>query len=346
MSTQRQQIRVLVVDDSAFARKVLREALSSNPNIKVVGTASDGLEALEKIAELEPDVVTLDLVMPNLDGVGVLRELRAVGTRARVVVVSFSDQDSELAVQALQLGAVDLVKKPTALATDRLWEMSSQAVEKVLAAAAARPLSSFETAPGRTPDLHGRATKVDMVAIGTSTGGPQALTRLLSALPADFPAAIAIGLHIPGDYTSALAKRLDQDCALDVVEASEGLRLRAGLVVLAKGGAHLTLQRRDHAVFTCVGGDPVASLYYPSIDLLFETAAVAYGTATLGVVLTGMGDDGLLGARAIVKAGGRVLTEAESTCAVYGMPRAVREAGLSAGEARLESMVDEIVRSL
>lgn len=346
MSALKDKVRVLVVDDSAFARKVLREALASSREIEVVGTASDGLEALEKISQLEPDVVTLDLMMPNLDGVGVLRELRASGAPTRVVVVSISDQDSELAVQALQLGAVDLVKKPTGLATDRLYEMSAEAVRTVLAAASARPLSALSITPASPLAVSALATDVELIVIGTSTGGPQALTRLLSSLPSDFPVPIAIGLHIPGDYTAALAKRLDQECPLSVVEATEGLELRAGLVVLAKGGCHLTLKRRGGAVFTHVGWEPAESLYFPSIDLLFQSAAAAYGSAILAVVLTGMGDDGLIGARAVVEAGGRVLTEAESSCAVYGMPRVVREAGLSMGEACLERMADEIVRRL
>ena len=341
-----ERIRVLVVDDSAFARKVLRLALSADARVEVVGTATDGLDALEKIDALRPDVITLDLVMPYLDGVGLLREMALLHHRPRVVLVTISDSDSELTIEALQLGAVDLVKKPTALASDRLYELAGELVEKVVAAAASRPPPS---APGAfaTHALHGsRATSVRAVVIGTSTGGPQALTLLLSRLPSDFPAPIAIALHIPVEYTEALAKRLNQGSALDVVEAHDGLRLRAGQVVIARGGAHLTLHHDAAGAFARVSSLPLSSLYYPSVDLLFESAAQTFGEGVLGVVLTGMGDDGLVGARAIVAAGGRVLTEAEASAVVYGMPRVVKEAGLSSAEAPMSEMANAILRSL
>jgi two-component system, chemotaxis family, protein-glutamate methylesterase/glutaminase len=338
--------RVLVVDDSAFARKVLREVLGAHPGIEVVGVARDGLEALELVAALEPDVITLDLVMPNLDGIGVLRELASLRTRSRVVVVSISGEDSELVVEALQLGAVGLVRKPSALATDRLYELSGDLIRAVLhAAAAASPLLlGGETV--RAPVFSSRTTIVKVLVIGTSTGGPQALTRLLSAMPADFPVPIVAALHIPGDYTEALAKRLDSDCALHVVEASDGLLLCPGLVVLAKGGIHLKLERDGEKLVVRLTPEPASSLYFPSVDLLFASAAAVAGPDVLGVVLTGMGDDGLVGSRAIALAGGRVLTEAESSCVVYGMPRSVKEAGYSSGEAALGRMTEAILRLL
>lgn len=338
------RIKVLVVDDSAFARKVLRESLGANPQIEVIGTAGDGLEALEKISVLDPDVVTLDLMMPNLDGVGVLRELKSSRARARTVLVSFSGDDSELVVEGLMLGAFDLVKKPTALATDRLYELSSPLVKAVLEAARARPPEVFSTAAPRVSSQ--RAVQTKLLVIGTSTGGPQALTRLLSGLPADFPVPIAAALHIPAEYTAALARRLDDASALTVVEAADGLRLLPGMAVLAQGGAHLKLVSDGEALIARVGPEPRSAPFSPSVDQLFTSAAQARGSATLGVVLTGMGDDGLVGSRAIVAAGGRVLSESEETCVVYGMPKAVKEAGLSAGEARIEAMAEEIVRRL
>ncbi len=340
------RIRVLIVDDSAFARKVLRLSLNSDPRIEVVGSAGDGLDALEKIDELRPDVVTLDLVMPGLDGIGVLRALATLAVRPRVVLVTISDEDSELTVEALQLGAIDLVKKPTGLATDRLYEMSGELVGRVIAAAAARPLvlppSDVLPATPRGKTVAG--TKV--VVIGTSTGGPQALTHVLSALPADFPVPIAIALHIPGEYTEALARRLSLVSSLEVVEARDGERCGRGRVVLARGGAHLTIEADGEGFIARVSRQPSTTPYFPSVDLLFASAAEAFRSGVLGVVLTGMGEDGLLGARAIVAAGGRMLTEAESSCVVFGMPRAVKEAGLSMGEARIDAMADQLVRSL
>jgi two-component system chemotaxis response regulator CheB len=345
MITAGERVRVLVVDDSAFARKVLREVLGANAAIEVVGFARDGLEALESIGELKPDVVTLDLMMPNLDGIGVLRELASLGSSSRVVVVSISGEDSDLVVQALQLGAVELVRKPTALATDRLYELSDDLTRAVLSAARARSPREACVTPVVAVRAN-RAVRAKVVVVGTSTGGPQALTRLLAAMPADFPVPMAVGLHIPGDYTEALARRLNEGSALEVVEARDGLHLRAGLVVLAKGGIHLKLERRGANLVTRLTPEPAASHYFPSIDVLFESAAATCGAQVLGVVLTGMGDDGLVGSRAIVAAGGRILAEAESSCIVHGMPRSVKEAGCVIGEATIEAMADAIVRAV
>ena len=342
MTTQR-PTRVLVVDDSAFARKVLRETLSVSTDLEVVGVARDGLEALEKISELKPDVVTLDLVMPNLDGIGVLRALPPVGA-PRVVVVSISDGNSVLGIEALQMGAVDIVQKPTALATDRLYEMSAELVAKVIAAGASRP--RIGEPPVARPIQRRAAGRTRLVVIGASTGGPQALTRLLTALPAGLPCGIAIALHIPAGYTEALARRLDEACAVHVVEASDGAELLPGEVMIARGGNHLRLRAQGRRFVAELDHTPVLSGFCPSVDVLFQSAAEAGGASVLGVVLTGMGNDGVEGARAIAQARGRTLTEAEESCVVYGMPRAVVEAELSVGEAPIEAMADKIVESL
>lgn len=349
-------IRVLVVDDSAFTRKVLRESLEQAPGITVVGIARDGLEALEKIAELTPDVITLDLVMPGLDGLGVLQALQGPGA-PRVIIVSVSDADSDLGISALQAGAVDIVHKPTSLATAKLYELSAELVGKVRAAAAARPMAPLPTpsepsAGVAAPVLVAPpgSSGLGLVVIGTSTGGPQALTRLLPALPGDFPVPIAIALHIPFGYTEALARRLDSISAIRVVEASEGAALAPGVAMLAPGGLHLKLERAleqgTERLLAHLDVDPLTALYRPSVDVLFETAARAMDGRVLGVVLTGMGDDGLKGARAICAAGGRVVTEAESSSVIYGMPRVVREAGLSTAEAPLDEMPALIARQL
>lgn len=344
--TDTRRTRVLVVDDSAFARKVLRQALEAQPSIEVVGIAADGLEALEKIAVLAPDVVTLDLMMPQLDGVGVLRELSGLNAAPRVIVVSFSSGESELVVEALQLGAVDFLQKPTALATDRLYELSDELVAKVHAAAGARR-TLLSSSPPSVRAVERPMTSRDILVVGTSTGGPQALTRLVAALPADFPVPIAIALHIPAEYTASLAQRLDQGSPLHVVEASNGLELKPGLVALAKGGMDLQVQRHGRALIARLTPHSAAtSLYVPSVDVLFQSAAQACGARTLAAVLTGMGNDGLAGARAVVAAGGTVLTEAESSCVIYGMPRCVREEGLSVEAAALDDLPAALMRRL
>ena len=336
------RIRVLVVDDSAFARKVVRESLLTSPLIEVVDIARDGIDALEKIAALQPDVITLDLVMPNLDGLGVLAALSAE-QRAHVVVVSMADGESDIGISALGYGVFDLVHKPTALAVASLHDIAAELVGKVLLAAAqprgrARE-DEVEPAPMPTPTRHSDR----VVLIGTSTGGPQALTRLLKQFPADFPAPIAIVLHIPVGYTGPLAERLNGECAIEVLEAAEGMELKPGRAILAKAGVHLRLLATEGAIMVHLDPEPRDSIHRPSVDALFESAALCLGKRALAVVLTGMGSDGLDGARAITEAGGQVLTETEASCVVYGMPRVVKEAGLALAEAPLEQMAAEII---
>ncbi len=339
-------IRVLVVDDSAFARKVLREILSATPGIEVVGAARDGLEALEKIIELRPDVITLDLMMPNLDGLGVLRSLPSEGA-PRVIVVSISDGETELGAEALQAGAVDIVRKPTSLATQQLYELREELARKIIIAAGARSQRVSDVSDVATRALRPHsAARHDIIVLGTSTGGPQALTRLLAELPGDLPVPMAIALHIPPGYTEALAARLDKGSSLAVREASEGLELRPGLAVLARGGAHLRITRDDEPARVTLDARLGPAQHAPSVDLLFESAVARYGSRTLGIVLTGMGDDGARGAAAIHRAGGTVLCESELSCVVYGMPRCVKEAGHATSEVPLEAMVAEILRYL
>lgn len=333
-------IRVLVVDDSAFARKVVRELLTS-AGIEVVGIARDGLEALEKIEALKPDVITLDLVMPNLDGLGVLAALPKDGPR--VVVVSMAGEDSALGLAALETGAVEIVQKPTSLAIERLYEMRESVVTAVTAAGAAR-VPSLGTAQ-KLEALPAPATK-SFVAIGASTGGPQALSRIIKAFPANFPLPVAVVVHLPPGYTQSFAERLDGDSAVEVVEASPGLLLVPGRVVIARAGMHLKLARTTDGVCVVLAATPTDTPHRPAVDVLFESAAEVYRKGVLGVVLTGMGDDGTRGARAIHAAGGEILTEAESSCVVYGMPRCVVEAGLSRASVRIEGMAAAIAQHI
>jgi len=326
--------RVLVIDDSAFARTLLSRVLRDSHQIDVVGTARDGNDAIEKIAALDPDVVTLDLTMPELDGLGVLRKL-AGRARPRVIVVSISGVDSELGAEALALGAVDLVTKPTAVASERLAEIADDLVAKI-AAITERAPATVAAAPAAR-----RGTRPELVMIGTSTGGPQALTNIVSALPADLRVPITMVLHIPAEYTAALAERLDRVSPLHVVEASDGLVLEPGLVVLAQGGSHLRVVSRSGRLVASLDRSPPRA-FVPAVDELFLSGANVVGAGALGVVLTGMGDDGLIGARAIAAARGSLITEAASTCVVYGMPRSVYEAGLGAESIPLHRIAEEI----
>lgn len=333
--------RILVVDDSAFARKVLRDILQAAPGLEVVGIARDGLDALAKIEELDPDVVTLDLVMPHLDGLETLRAL-AARPRPRVVVVCMADSDSEQALAALEAGAVEVVHKPTALATDRLYELSQELVFKVQAAAEARATPVLEPAPPRLQVVASPSLTRDLLVVGASTGGPQAITRLLGRLPADFPLPIAVVVHLPAGFTQSFAERLDSDCALHVVEASQGVRLTPGTAVIAQGGLHLHVRRDAAGLYAALSADPT-SLHRPSVDQLFASAATAAPGRVLGVVLTGMGDDGLVGSRQLVETGAELLVETEASAVIYGMPRVVYEAGLASAEFSIDDMAAAIL---
>lgn len=341
-------LKVLVVDDSAYVRKVVKQMLSRSPFLEVVGTARDGREALELVEQLEPDVVTCDLIMPELDGVGFVREQM----RRRplpIIIMSIASETGEAALTALDAGAVDFVQKPTALATEKIFEVSDELIEKVKAAASI-PMARVKISPPAAEATPQPATTsvtrrelVDVVVIGISTGGPQALKQLIPQLPADFPAPVAMVMHMPVGYTEMYARKLDEQSPLEVREAHEGDVLRAGLVLLAPAGRHLTFRRR-------AGGEVVAHLdsrpfelpHRPSVDVLFQSAAEVYRQRVLGVVMTGMGSDGKQGAAWIKAQGGLVYTESEETCVVYGMPSSVVEAGLSDRSVPLDRMAQAI----
>ena len=335
-------LRVLVVDDSAYVRKVVREILSRSPFVEVVGTARDGREALDLVEQLEPDVVTCDLIMPELDGVGFVRE-QMQRRPVPIIIMSVAKETAGAALAALDLGAIDFVQKPTALASEKIFEVSTELLDKVKAAGhialkhiaisppATRPLVSVPRIPG--------THSVDLVALGISTGGPQALKRLIPQLPEDFPVPVVMVMHMPVGYTEMYAAKLNEMAQLEVREAAEGDELKPGRVFLAQAGRHLTL-RRDASgkVFTHLDAKPFDSLHRPSVDELFKSAAEVYGKRVLGVVMTGMGSDGKQGAAWIKSQGGLIFTEAESSCVVYGMPSVVMEAGLSDRSIDLDDM--------
>ena len=334
--------RVLVVDDSAFARKVIRELLERTGQFEVVGIARDGLEALEAIARLRPDVITLDLVMPGLDGIGVLDALQDDDPRA--VVVSISGSETELGATALLKGAVDIVGKPSALATDRLYEMGEELASKVRAAAIAQRPPRRSSEPAQLQPLE--SSRFGLLAVGASTGGPHAIGSVIAAFPERLPVPIVVALHIPSGYTQAFADRLCTMSRMPVVEGRDGALLEPGTIVIMPGGSQSeVVGTRSRLRLAVSPGSAFDRPYMPSIDLLFESAA-RVAAPVLGVVLTGMGDDGTEGARRIRSTGGKVLTESPETCVIYGMPRAVYEAGLSDGVVPLERMAERILEQL
>jgi two-component system, chemotaxis family, protein-glutamate methylesterase/glutaminase len=341
-------IKVLVVDDSAYVRKVIKRMLSRSPGLEVIATAHDGEEALRLVQELNPDVVTADLIMPGMDGVEFTRRVMSLHP-VPVVIVSIAAESSERVLAALDAGAIDFVQKPTALATERVLEIATELIAKVTAAAAT-PISRLRTpavtvgapSPGMKFEARGRA--VDIVVIGISTGGPQALKALVPRLPAGFPVPIAVVLHMPVGYTEMYARRLDTASELSVSEAHDGDLVQAGRVLIAPGGRHLSLMRNGSGqVVTHLDLRPLDTLHRPSVDVLFQSAAEVYGGRVLGVVMTGMGSDGREGSAWIKAAGGCILTESEESSVVYGMPRSVVEAGLSDATVGLERMAEAIL---
>jgi two-component system chemotaxis response regulator CheB len=338
-------VRVLVVDDSAYVRKIVKEMLSRSADIQVVGAARDGDEALALVEELQPDVVTCDLIMPGVDGVEFIRRQMA-RKPVPIIVVSIAAEASETVLAALDAGAIDFVQKPTALATEKILAIADELVAKVTAAAHA-PLAALGRLAAAVPaPATGRvfANRFDIVVIGVSTGGPQGLKAVVPPLPPDFPVPVAIVLHMPIGYTEGYARRLDEMSALTVVEARDGDPLRAGLVHVAPAGQHLSF-RRDSAgrVVTSLDIRPLDTPHRPSVDVLFQSAADTFGDRVLAVVMTGMGSDGREGAAWVKARGGCVLTEAQETCVVYGMPRSVVEAGLSDASIPLPALADAIL---
>jgi two-component system chemotaxis response regulator CheB len=303
--------------------------LGRDGSIEVVGTARDGEDALELVERLHPDVVTCDLIMPGVGGVEFIRRQMAARP-VPIVIVSIAAESSERVLSGLDAGAIDFVQKPTALATEKVYDLGDELIAKIVAAAEA-PLGRVrEPVPVEPLPLTTFNGRYDVVVIGVSTGGPQGLRSVIPRLPADFPVPLVIVLHMPIGYTEAYAKRLNEASALTVVEARDGELLRPGLVLVAPAGRHLTLKRNGEGE-TSVRLDvrPLDTPHRPSVDLLFQSAADVFGDRVLGVVMTGMGSDGRDGAAWIKARGGAVLTEAEETCVVYGMPRSVVEAGLS-----------------
>ena len=341
-------LRVVVVDDSAYVRKVVREILSRSPFVEVVGTARDGREALDLVEQLDPDVVTCDLIMPELDGVGFVRE-QMLRRPVPIIIMSVAKETAEAALDALDAGAIDFVQKPTALASEKIFEVSAELIEKVKAAGkiALNRISPAPPTPSRVisePEarVHG-SHAVDMVVIGISTGGPQALKRLIPQLPEDFPVPVVMVMHMPVGYTEMYAAKLNELSRLEVREAAEGDEVKPGRVFLAPAGRHLTLKRdASGKIVTHLDARPFDMLHKPAVDVLFQSAAEVYGSRVLGVVMTGMGSDGKQGAAWIKSQGGLVFTEAESSCVVYGMPCTVVEAGLSDKSIALEDMAHAI----
>jgi two-component system chemotaxis response regulator CheB len=337
-------IRVLIVDDSALIRQLLTKMLSSDPGIEVVGTAPDPFVAREAIKRLNPDVITLDIEMPRLDGIEFLRKIMALRPMPVVMVSSLTQQGADATLRALEIGAVDFVAKPTHDLQAGLQEKQAEIIAKVRTAAGAkvqrRTVSDVQ--PALLKRRAGYSSTEKIVAIGASTGGVEALSEILRAMPADSPA-ILIAQHMPAQFTSSFAKRLDGTCAIAVSEADHNVRVLPGHAYIAPGNRHLELGRSG-ANYVCVvrRTDPVTG-HCPSVNVLFQSVASAAGGNALGVILTGMGKDGADGLLAMRQAGARTIGQDEPSSVVYGMPRVAFERGAVEVQAPLAQIAGQIL---
>jgi two-component system chemotaxis response regulator CheB len=320
-------IRVLVVDDSALMRKLIPAILARDPSIAVVGTAMDGAFALKKIEELRPDVVTLDLEMPRMDG---METLRLIMLRAPLPVILFSTHSTEGAystLKALAMGAVDFIAKPADAAAGHLETIADQLIDKIKVAhrAVGRKLPPAVVAVDPPRQRKGNRSPLPpnrVVAIGISTGGPNALQFVLSQIPSDFPASILVVQHMPEGFTEMFARRLDECCGLDVQEAKSGDLLLAGRVLICPGNRHMMVRRMPRGDMAVLSDGPPVNGHRPSVDVLYHSVAQEFGLTAVGVLMTGMGEDGAEGLGAIKAAGGMTIAQSEESCVVSGMPRA------------------------
>jgi two-component system chemotaxis response regulator CheB len=322
------RIKVLVVDDSAVARQLLATLLARDPQIEVVGTAPDPYIAWQKIRTLAPDVLTLDVEMPRMDGLSFLERLMRYHPLPVVMVSSSTESGCATTLRALELGAVDFVTKPATALRERLPELAGEVIDKVRVAAAARLPASRAPRPvvlRGTPLVETRGAP-HMIAIGASTGGTEAIREFLTALPPDAPGVVIVQ-HMPERFTRAFAERLDGLCAVRVREARDGDHVLAGHALIAPGNQHMRLGRDGSTYLVRVSGDPPVNRHRPSVDVLFQSCADAAGAAMVGIIMTGMGDDGARGLLAMRRAGALTLAQDEASCIVFGMPRVAIELG-------------------
>ncbi|MEM8944606.1 MAG: chemotaxis response regulator protein-glutamate methylesterase [Planctomycetota bacterium] len=353
------KIRALVVDDSALYRKFVSSALCEIPGVEVVGTASNGRLALQKFETLKPDLITLDQEMPELDGLGLLREFSVRNIKvATIMISSATEAGAKTTNTALQLGAFDFVLKPVGLGPeDSRLKLTAEITPKIEAYVSTRRNRSPQACPVRRPasqaSVDRRAKPVGathhrpkIVGIGVSTGGPAALNKLLPQLPEDFPCPIVVVQHMPPNFTKSLADDLNRLSALEVMEAADGMVAKAGEVLIAPGGSQMRISKLGEKAIVQITDDPPERNCKPAVDYLFRSIANNYGDRSIGIVLTGMGDDGTEGCGLLKNKGARVLTQDEASCVVYGMPRCVFEAGYSDKVASLNDMPKQIMNAV
>lgn len=348
-------IRVLIADDSSFMRAALSRMIESDPMLKVVGTATDGIDALEKASRLDPDVMTLDVEMPKLSGLEVLRRLMAGNPRPVIMVSTLTGAGAQATIEAFELGAFDcLAKNITRGTTLSILQIRDELTEKLKVAAAnrhrlVRPLAAVHrpVAPviPAPVDSSVRAKRPTVIAIGTSTGGPRALQTIIPALPVHLPVGILIVQHMPPGFTGPFAQRLNTLSSLNVREAKDHDVVEPGVALIAPAGWHMTVRRTSSSQCSvAIAKEPSNTLHRPSVDVMMQSVADVYGSSAMGIILTGMGSDGLQGMSALFQKGGYTAAQDEATSTVYGMPRACAEARIVRRVLTLEQVAGEIIR--
>jgi two-component system, chemotaxis family, protein-glutamate methylesterase/glutaminase len=334
-------IKVLVVDDSAVVRQILQGALSADPDIEVVGTAPDPFVARDLIVQKKPDVITLDVEMPRMDGITFLRKLMHYYPLPVIVVSSLTPEGSGLALEALSSGAVEVMSKPGAAFT--VGDMGEELVEKVKVAAHAKVKKVERDVVKESPGALGRTTN-KVIAMGASTGGTVALEYILSRMPVDAPG-IVIAQHMPAMFTRQFAERMNQLSEMEVREAADGDSVIPGVALIAPGNFHMLLKRSGARYFVNIKSGPMVHRQRPAVEVLFRSVARSAGANAVGVLLTGMGADGAEGMLEMRQAGAMTIAQDEASCVVYGMPRVAVELGAAAKVVGLERIPQEVLRS-
>ena len=342
----KEMVRVLVVDDSALMRKLIPQIIERDSSIHVVGTAMDGEFALKKIEELRPHVITLDLEMPRMDGMETLRNIMRQSRLPVIVVSAHTTQGASATFKALALGAFDFVAKPQDALSSQMDAIATELINKIKVAAKTRmPKSQPEMPVNRRPKKTGlkRQPTRKVVAIGISTGGPNALQYVLSQLPPDFPAAIVVVQHMPEGFTELFARRLDECCAIDVKEANSGDLLLAGRALICPGNRHMKVKRMPLGDIVVLSDEEKVSGHRPSVDVLYRSVAQEFGRDSIGLIMTGMGEDGAEALGEIKNAGGMTIAQDEESCVVYGMPRAAIDRGNVVRIVPLDALANTLV---
>ena len=338
-------IRVLVVDDSALMRKLIPQILQRDSSIQVIGTAMDGNFGLKKIEELKPEVVTLDLEMPGMGGLDMLKEIMRRHRLPVIVVSSHSTNGASVTLKALALGAFDFVAKPHDV-WQRMPEVASELIAKIKAAAQSRgvKVAPMATLPPKQEKaaLNSKQQPVRIVGVGVSTGGPNAIQYVLSQLPNDFPGSLLVVQHMPEGFTEMFARRLDEICRISVKEAQSGDLLLAGRALICPGNRHMKVKRLPLGDVAILGDEAKVNGHRPSVDVLFNSLAEEFGATGIAVLMTGMGDDGAQGLGAVKAAGGMTIAQSEDSCVVFGMPKAAIERGFANRVIGLENLAQNL----